>query len=122
MTDRPITTLDCHRGMAAQKATDLRRLQAEVEANEKTLRERQAELERRLAAAPAANWQEAADKARYLLGLFASTPIAQDPRRQLLIANVLEDFMRLSRSKSARDRSGAAASAPSNDDEPRRET
>jgi hypothetical protein len=122
MTDQPFTTLDRHRGMAAQKATDLRRLQAEVEANEKTLRERQAELEKRLAAAPAANWQEAADKARYLLGLFASTPIAQDPRRQLLIANVLDDFMRLSRGKTARNRSGAAAGAPSNDDEPQRET
>jgi hypothetical protein len=33
MTDLPIT-LDRHRGMAAQKATDIRRLIAEVEANE----------------------------------------------------------------------------------------
>jgi hypothetical protein len=32
MTDPPIT-LDRHRGMAAQKATDIRRLLAEVEAN-----------------------------------------------------------------------------------------
>ena len=34
MTDKPID-LDQHRGMAAQKATDLRRLLAEVESNEK---------------------------------------------------------------------------------------
>jgi hypothetical protein len=32
MTDPPIT-LDRHRGMAVQKATDIRRLLAEVEAN-----------------------------------------------------------------------------------------
>jgi len=95
MTDRPIT-LDSHRGMAAQKATDIRRLLAEVEANEKALRERQEELEAQLVAAPAETWPEAAEKARYLLSLFASTPIAQDPRRQKLIAIVLEDFMRLS--------------------------
>jgi len=44
-------------------------------------------------------WQEAADKARYLLSLFASSPAAQDPRRQMLIARVLEDFMRLSTSE-----------------------
>lgn len=95
MTDRPIT-LDRHRGMAAQKATEIRRLLSEVEANEKTLRERQAELELQLLAAPAATWAEAAEKARYLLSLLASTPIAQDPRRQKLIANALEDFVRLS--------------------------
>jgi hypothetical protein len=95
MTDRPIT-LDHHRGMAAQKATDIRRLMAEVEANERSLRDRQEELETQLVAAPAATWLEAADKARYLLGLFASTAVAQDPRRKMLIANVLEDFVRLS--------------------------
>jgi hypothetical protein len=95
MTDRPIT-LDRHRGMAAQKATDVRRLLAEVEANEKSLRDRQEELEIQLVAAPAATWPEAAEKARYLLGLFASTAVAQDPRRKMLIANVLEDFVSLS--------------------------
>jgi hypothetical protein len=99
MTDRPIT-LDRHRGMAAQKATEVRRLLAEVEANEKSLRDRQEELEIQLVAAPAATWPEAAEKARYLLGLFASTTTAQDPRRKMLIANVLEDFVRLSATKS----------------------
>jgi hypothetical protein len=95
MTDKTID-LDQHRGMAAQKATDLRRLLADVEANEKTLRLRQAELESHLLAAPAANWHEAAEKARYLLNLFAATLAAQDPRRQTLIAAVLADFARLS--------------------------
>jgi hypothetical protein len=95
MTDKTID-LDQHRGMAAQKATELRRLLADVETNEKTLRLRQAELESHLLAAPAANWQEAAEKARYLLNLFSATLVAQDPRRQKLIATVLADFARLS--------------------------
>jgi hypothetical protein len=95
MTDKTIE-LDEHRGMAAQKATDLRRLLADVEANEAALRLRQEELEAHLIAAPAANWQEAAEKARYLLNLFAATVSAQDPRRQTLIAAVLADFQRLS--------------------------
>ena len=95
MTEKTID-LDRHRGMAAQKATALRRLLANVEANEKELRLRQDELETHLVAAPAANWHEAADKARYLLNLFAATLAAQDPRRQSLIAAVIADFKRLS--------------------------
>jgi hypothetical protein len=95
MTDRTID-LDQHRGMAAQKATELRRLLADVAANETALRLRQEELEAHLIAAPATNWQEAAEKARYLLNLFAATPSAQDPRRQTLIAAVLADLERLS--------------------------
>jgi hypothetical protein len=79
MTDKTID-LDVHRGMAAQKATQLR----------------QDELEAHLLSAPAANWHEAAEKARYLLNLFAATLNAQDPRRQRLIATVLADFKRLS--------------------------
>ena len=41
MTDRPVD-LDKHRGMAAQKATDLRRALADVENNLRELREREA--------------------------------------------------------------------------------
>ncbi len=95
MTDKTID-LDQHRGMAAQKATELRRLLSNVEADEKELRVRQDELETQLLAAPAVNWHDAADKARYLLNLFATTTAAQDPRRQKLIAAVLADFKRLS--------------------------
>jgi len=95
MTDRTIN-LDQRRGMAAQKATEVRRLLAEVEADEGALRQRQQKIEAQLAAAPAATWPDAAEKARYLLSLFACTPIAQDPRRQRLIGNVLDDFQRLS--------------------------
>jgi hypothetical protein len=96
MTDKPID-LDQHRGMAAQKATELRRLLAEVKANERSLRLRQDELEEHLVAAPASNWREASDKARYLLNLFAGSLAAQDPRKQRLIAAVLSDFERLDR-------------------------
>ena len=61
MTEKTVD-LDKHRGMAAQKATDLRRLLADVEANAKALRLRQDELEAQLVAAPAANWPEAPRK------------------------------------------------------------
>ena len=44
MVDQP-TNLDAHRGMSAQKATDLRRLRSEVEADQEGLRARQAALE-----------------------------------------------------------------------------
>jgi hypothetical protein len=88
--------LDTHRGMAAQKATDLRRLQAEVEANEKALRERHEELQAHLVASPAANWDEAAEKARYLITLLAGGAADQDPRVRALIAAVFDDFATLS--------------------------
>ncbi len=94
MTDKMIE-LDRRRGMAAQKATDLRRMLSEVAANEASLRLRQEELEAHLVAMPAASWPDAAEKARYLLNLFAATSAAQDPRRQKLIAAVLADFERL---------------------------
>ena len=95
MTDKTID-LDLHRGMAAQKATELRRLLADVETDQNALRVRQEELETHLLASPAANWHEAAEKARYLLNLFAASLTSQDPRRQKLIAAVLADFKRLS--------------------------
>jgi hypothetical protein len=94
MTDRTIE-LDEHRGMAAQKATDLRRLRAEVEADQQSLRVRRDALETMLMAGPAAGWPEAVEKARYLLALLAETPVGEDPRRQRLIADLLADFDRL---------------------------
>ena len=94
MTDKTID-LDRRRGMAAQKATDLRRLLSEVEANEKVLRQRQDDLETHLLAAAATTWPEAAEKARYVLGLYVATLTAEDTRRRKLVAAVLEDFERL---------------------------
>src|SRR5215210_4607317 len=91
MVNQP-TSLDEHRGMAAQKATELRRLRADVAADQAALKARQGELEAMLEGVPASTWAEAAEKASYLLGLFAETPAALDPRRQRLIAEVLADF------------------------------
>jgi len=95
MTDKTID-LDKHRGMTAQKETRLRRLHGEVKAQRDALRARQDALEEQLVAAPAESWEDAAEKARYLLTLFAGSIDAQDPRRQQLIAAVLDDFTRLS--------------------------
>ena len=83
--------------MIAQKATELRRLQSEVEANEQMLRERHDELQTHLVASPAENWPAAAEKARYLINLLAGTASARDPRSQNLIQAVFEDFDRLSK-------------------------
>src|SRR5437764_1096780 len=52
MTDEPIE-LDGHRGMIAQKDTEIRRRLHEVQVDQAELRERQAELEKFLIAAPA---------------------------------------------------------------------
>ncbi len=95
MTDRPVD-LDDHRGMAAQKSTEIRRRLQEVQADHAALRIRQDEFERYAVAAPSTTWAEASAKARYLIQLFAATPDAQDPRRQELIATVLDDLARLS--------------------------
>jgi hypothetical protein len=95
MTDRPVE-LDEHRGMAAQKSTEIRRRLREVEADQSALRHRQEEFERYAVASPSNSWLAVAERARYLIQLFAATPEAQDPRRQELIASVLDDLARLS--------------------------
>lgn len=94
MTDDSIE-LDGYRGMVAQKATELRRLRLEVQTDQAALKARQEALEQMLVALPAEGWPEAVEKARYLLGLFAETYEAQEPRRRRLIAEVLADFERL---------------------------
>src|ERR1044071_5931918 len=92
MNDKPID-LDGRREPTLQHATDLRRLTAEVEANRAALQQRQDALERPLLTPPAQSWQEAADKARYLLRLLEAT--SGDARVRGLIVAVLEDFDRL---------------------------
>ena len=94
MTDKPVE-LDSHRGMVAQHATDLRRLAAEVEADRADLRRRQEQLEHQMLAQPADSWPQAADKARYLLGLFDAASGRGDVRLKSLIDAVLADFDRL---------------------------
>jgi len=95
MTDKPLD-LDKHRGMAAQKATDIRRILLDVENNAKDQRDREAILESQLLSVPAASWPEAAAKARYVLNLYAAGLAAGDTHYRDLVATVLADFARLS--------------------------
>jgi hypothetical protein len=97
VTDEPVE-LDEHRGMAARKSAEVRRRLREVQADQADLRRRQVEFEDNALAAPSETWSEAAEKARYLIQLFAETPEARAPRRRELIAQVLEDFAQLSHS------------------------
>jgi hypothetical protein len=93
MTDEPVN-LDRHRGMAAQRDTEIRRDLHEVQADQAALRGRREELENFLDAAPAATRAEVVACAQYLLQLFAATPEARDPRRQRLIARTLDGLAR----------------------------
>jgi hypothetical protein len=95
VTDKPLD-LDKHRGMAAQKATDIRRVLAEVEKNARDLRERQGTLENQLLSVPAVSWSEAAAKARYVLNLYAAGLAPVDTHHRDLVAAVFADFARLS--------------------------
>ena len=105
MTDDPIE-LDERRGLTAQRATSSRRLLAQVEANERALRERRDELEAHLIAAPAANWTEAAEKARYVIELYAAGLGAGDTQRHTLVAAVLADLARLELDEAAKPAAG----------------
>jgi hypothetical protein len=95
VTDKPLD-LDKHRGMAAQKATDIRRILANAENNARDLRDRQTELESQLLSTPAASWPDAAAKARYVLNLYAAGLASGDTHHRDLVAAVLADFVRLS--------------------------
>jgi hypothetical protein len=95
MNDNPVD-LDKHRGMAAQKATDIRRVVADIEVNAKLLRDRQGAVEAQLLEVPAVSWVEAAAKARYVLNLYASELAPADTHHRDLVAAVLADFARLS--------------------------
>ncbi len=95
MSEIPIE-LDKHRGMAAQKATDIRRALAEVEANVVELRERQSAVEIELLSVPATGWPEAVAKARYVLNLYAAGLSPADTHHRDLVKSVLADLARLS--------------------------
>ena len=94
MSDEPLD-LDKHRGMAAQKATDIRRALADVESNARQLRERQEVLESQLLAVQATSWPEAAAKAKYVLNLYAAELPPGDTHHRDLVAAVFADFARL---------------------------
>ncbi|SDI40566.1 hypothetical protein SAMN05216338_102211 [Bradyrhizobium sp. Rc2d] len=95
MTDLPVD-VDKRRGMAAQKATHLRRALADIEANLREVREREADLENRMMTVPAASWPEAAVKARHLLNLYAASLPGEDTLHRALVAALFDDFARLS--------------------------
>lgn len=95
MTETPIE-LDEHRGMAAQKATDIRRVIAEVEANAKLLRDKQGVVEIEILAVPAISWPEAVAKASYVLNLYSASLAPTDTHHRDLVAAVLVDLTRLS--------------------------
>jgi hypothetical protein len=94
MSDEPVE-LDKRRGMAAQKATGLRRILADAESHAAVLRDRQLQIEAQLIDAPAASWPEAAAKARYVLNLYYATLGVHDTHHRDLVASVLKDFAQL---------------------------
>ena len=94
MSDKPVE-LDSHRGMAAQKATSLRRLLADAEAHAAVLRDHKSQIETQLLEVPAVSWPDVAAKARYVLNLYSATLSAQDSHHRDLIASVLRDLARL---------------------------
>lgn len=89
------TDLDGHRGMAALKATVLRRQDLDVERLRENERARQGERENLLVSVPSKDLQEAMEKARYLLERFSHVVAGSDTRMQGMIAIVLADFERL---------------------------
>lgn len=96
MTDNPLD-LDKHRGMAARKATDLRRAVTEREINARDLRDRQAHFESQLMSVPAVSWPDAAAKTRYVLNLYAASLTREDIHNRNLVTAIMEDFARLTR-------------------------
>lgn len=95
MTNNPID-LDTKRSVESKKETSLRRQSIRAfEVGQRILRRRQKELNAQLRAAPAANWPEAAIKARYLIRRYAKTAEALDARHRKLIQRTLGDLERL---------------------------
>ena len=95
-TDKPVQ-LDEHRGMAAQKSTETRPRSLEVLADHVALLGRQEEFERHAVSAPSTTWCEVAEKATFDFRLFRCNTQGREPRRQELIARVLDDFAGLSK-------------------------
>lgn len=95
--EEPPADLDSYRGLSAQKATEQRRESAEVAAENTDRHLRQDRLEKALSAQPAETWLDLAEKAQYLIAMFARTAEGQDPRHQRLIAAALADIDRLSK-------------------------
>lgn len=103
MADDPVN-LDKHRGMAAQRATEVRRGRSRRQESERvSSRDRHKEIDRILASAPAADWAEAAKNARFLIELLSGGSLAQDCHYRALMARVLQDIDNLAHADTPSD-------------------
>jgi hypothetical protein len=60
--------------------------------DQSALKARREELEKFLFAAPAETWSDAVAKARFLIGLLADNPAADDQRYHVLVEALFADF------------------------------
>lgn len=90
-----LVDLDEHRDVVRQRAIENRRLLNGVLIDQSRLRERQDEIENDLILTPATTLAETADKARYLIQLFAASPEAQIGNRRALVKQVIDELSRL---------------------------
>jgi hypothetical protein len=96
MTSKPPIELDSRRDAAGVMGAEMRRsVSVPATAAREAGAQHDAEMERRLAAPPAADWPEAAELALYLLKTFATSMDARDPRCAALIARSITDLSRL---------------------------
>ncbi len=102
MTDRPID-LDGHRTSQEQNNSELRRNTVNRDgasgAHPKTS---DIDLDVALSVQPARTWVEAMEKTMFLLGRYAATIEANDPRIQKLIQRAESDLARLRKSEDTR--------------------
>jgi hypothetical protein len=95
VSDDPID-LDSRRDAAGVMGAEMRRSVSDPWLEDRTLAaDRLAEVERRLAAPPAAEWAEAAERAIYVLRGCASAARGGDARLSALIASAIADLERL---------------------------
>jgi hypothetical protein len=109
MSNDPIN-LDEHRGASSRLTAKIRQqLLRDFQIEQTELRLRQDELESILSSAPSETWTEVADKAQYLLKLYAVSPEAKDPHRQSLIARTLSECATARRMNIHDGRSGSGS-------------
>lgn len=95
MAEYPVN-LDGERSLEDRNAAELRRA-CQKECNVAPMHHpaRDLEIHSALQDGPSGNWNDAASKARFLLGRFAQTPQGQEERMRKLIQRALSDFARL---------------------------
>jgi hypothetical protein len=95
MTDDPID-LNCHRSVAGQRASEMRRRPANSRPPHTIPQQPHLEsLENQMLAEPAQTCAEVMEKWRFLLDSYAATLEAEDERSQKLIKRALGDMERL---------------------------